>query len=559
MTLGPAVLLVAGAAVAVRILVGVVWPRLFPKSQASQILQALEAARAERHADFNVIRSFHDHVASTAMGDALNDRTWEDLNLDEIFLTLDRATSEPGRQYLYHLLRTPRSSVEPLVALERTVGACAADHALPDTIRSSLRRLGDRRSGFLVELFFGELPPRPKLWWLFPLLTATSLTCLAIAPLVPRALIVWVGVCVVNVAVQVIYKPRVKRFIPAIHELPNFLGAAEALGALDRPECADQAECLRTGARRLGTLRRATSWLMFEPDQSNELVSSIYEYVNLLFLFDVNAFVLAMETIRGEQAALRKMFEALGSLDASQAIAAWRSALPRWTRPHFIEREKSCAVEGVIHPLVDDAVPNSLVVAQTGLLISGSNMSGKTTFVRALGVNAVLAQTVNTACASRWSAPLVRVRTFIGRADSIMEGKSYYLAEAEAVLLLIQAKEDGHQHLFLLDEIFRGTNTTERIAAAAAVLAYLNRADDLVVVATHDLEVLDLLHGTYTPQHFTEQIDESGLTFDYRIRPGPSSTRNAIALLKFMNYPDDVLAEAVANLDWQGRGGAWSG
>jgi DNA mismatch repair ATPase MutS len=176
--------------------------------------------------------------------------------------------------------------------------------------------------------------------------------------------------------------------------------------------------------------------------------------------------------------------------------------------------------------------------------------------VRALGVNAVLAQTLNTACASRWSAPLLRVRTFIGRADSIVEGKSYYLAEAEAVLSLIRAKEDGRQHLFLLDEIFRGTNTTERIAAAAAVLAHLNRGDDLVVVATHDLEVLDLLGGTFAPHHFTEQIDESGLTFDYRIRPGPSSTRNAIALLKFMSYPDSVVSDAVANLDWQGTGAA---
>jgi DNA mismatch repair ATPase MutS len=134
-----------------------------------------------------------------------------------------------------------------------------------------------------------------------------------------------------------------------------------------------------------------------------------------------------------------------------------------------------------------------------------------------------------------------------------MEGKSYYLAEIEGVLALIRAKEDGAQHLFLLDEIFRGTNTTERVAAASAVLANLDRGQDIVVVATHDIEVLDLLNDAYAARHFREQIENDALTFDYRIQDGRSSTRNAIALLKFMRYPDDVVADALNALDWAER------
>ncbi|HMA25856.1 MAG TPA: hypothetical protein VKP00_17710, partial [Gemmatimonadaceae bacterium] len=282
-----------------------------------------------------------------------------------------------------------------------------------------------------------------------------------------------------------------------------------------------------------------------------DLAASLYEYVNILFLLDVNAFVFAIESLRASQRVMRQMFDAIGTLDAAQSIAVWRNTLPHWTTPEFTSPQKALCVESLIHPLIVAPVSNSLEMDQASVLITGSNMSGKTTFVRAMGVSAVLAQTLHTACAGVWRVPMVRVRTSIERADSIREGKSYYLAEVEAVRALVHAKASGAQHLFLLDEIFRGTNTTERIAAAYAVLSYLNRDSDLVIVATHDVEVLDLLAGAYVPLHFREQIVDDSLTFDYRIRPGPASTRNAIALLELMQFPEDLVADALAVIDWQ--------
>jgi hypothetical protein len=495
----------------------------------------------------------HDRVDAGRPAAGLDDRTWQDLDLDQVFLKLDFAVSEPGRQVLYDMLRTPRSSAVAMRELEPTVSRCSADRGLADRMRTILQPLSDRRSAFLVHLLYGELPARPRFWWVFPLLTITSIACRSLIVVWPRALIAWIVVCAINICAQLAYKPRVKRFIPAIHELPKFLDAAEQMGAITEHELVSATARLRAGAKEIRGLRPATLWLKFEPDQTNELVSSLYEYVNLLFLLDVTAFVFAVEIIRRKRAPVREMFEALGRIDAAQSIATWRSTLTVWTRPTFTAPQKSYDVRDIAHPLLDTPVRNSLQVDGQGVLISGSNMSGKTTFVRTIGVNAVLAQTLNTVCATQWTAPPLRVRTFIGRADSLAEGKSYYLAEAESILALGRAKETGRQHLFLLDEIFRGTNTTERIAAAAAVLAYLNRGMDLVVVATHDLEVLDLLNDAYAAHHFTEQLGAGGLSFDYRIRPGPSSTRNAIALLEFMDFPADVIADAVANLDWQMR------
>lgn len=415
-------------------------------------------------------------------------------------------------------------------------------------MRAALQPLDDPRAAELVSLLFGTLPRRPWFWWLFPLLSATSVTCLAVIAVWPRAFMVWLGVCVLNIVVQLVYKPRVSRFVPALHEVPAFVRAARSLGAIDIPEWADETKRLRDGAVTLSRMRQATAWLMFESGDTNDLLASLYAYVNLLFLLDVNAFVFAIDALHASRTVMRDTFDAIGYLDVVQSVATWRRTLPRWTTPEFTDAHKALSVESVVHPLLEHPAPNSLDVNASSVVITGSNMSGKTTFVRTMGVNAVLAQTVHTVCADQWHAPFLRVRTSIGRSDNLMDGKSYYLAEVESVHSLIRAKETGSQHLFLLDEIFRGTNTTERVAAANAVLAYLNRGDDIVLVATHDIEVIALLGDAYTSHHFREEISGDAITFDYHIHPGPASTRNAIALLEVMGYPSELVAHALATV-----------
>ena len=510
--------------------------------------------RGGRSADMVRAAAYHARLPGRARAGALDDRAWQDLDLDEVFCSLDHTESEPGRQYLYHLLRTPESFSEPLGRRELLLTRLTHDGALLERIRTPLSRLQRPRAGDLVHLVLGALPARPSYWLLFPMLTVASVTSLVLFLTVwPPAFVIWLGVCLVNLWVQLFYKPRVKRFVPAIRELPTFIGVGRALGALDIPEAAAETATLRDDSRKLGSLRRAAKGLVFEPGDGNELAASIYEYINLIFLLDVNAFVFTIEKLRASQRTMQDVFEAMGYLDAMQSVSRWRATLPCWTTPRFLPAGKVLNVEALYHPLLSDAVPNSLVVEDVSVLITGSNMSGKTTFVRALGVNAILAQTFHTVCAEGWRVPMVRVRTSIGRADSITEGKSYYLAEVESVAALVHAKADGAQYLFLLDEIFRGTNTTERVAAGFAVLSYLDRGSDIVVVATHDIELIDLLGDRYATRHFREQIADGQMTFDYRIHDGPSSSRNAIALLEVVQLPADLVAEAVATLDWQSR------
>ncbi|HET7632941.1 MAG TPA: hypothetical protein VFK16_11590 [Gemmatimonadaceae bacterium] len=509
--------------------------------------------RVNRPPDLAAARRYHDLLVETGHAAGIDDRTWSDLDMDDVFCALDFTESEPGRQYLYRMLRVPAQTAPALEELDAMVHRLSSPGSLVDDIRAALHRLRDVRAGRLVNLILDDLPARPVVWPLFPFLTAAAMACLLLALVWPAAAFAWIGVCVVNVIMEAGFKTRLRRFAPAVHQMPVFLRAARALGGADVPELAERRRVLASGARDLRPLEASTRWLRFDSGQAGEFLGAMYEYVNLLFLLDLNAFVFSVEKVRASRLRLREMFEAIGYLDAAQAIAAWRATRPRWAVPTFTASAKRFTVTDVVHPLLEHPVANSLVIQGHSVLVSGSNLSGKTTFVRTLGVNAILAQSLATVCAAAYRAPFLRVRTSIGRDDSLAEGKSYYLAEVESVLALISAKDDGHQHLFLLDETFRGTNTTERVAAAFAVLKHLNQGLDIVVVATHDLEVLDLLGEAYTPVHFREQVVNDELTFDYLLHPGRSSTHNAIALLRFMRYPAQVVDDATAALDWQRR------
>ena len=166
--------------------------------------------------------------------------------------------------------------------------------------------------------------------------------------------------------------------------------------------------------------------------------------------------------------------------------------------------------------------------------------------MRTLGVNALLAQTIATCPATAYRAPFCRVLTSLSLADSLPTGKSYYLVEAETMRQLLRACDAAPgSYLLLLDELFKGTNTQERIAANQAVLAYL-QPRGWVVAATHDGELGALLHSCFVEYHFCETVTADDWYFDYRLKAGPLTTRNAIRLLARLHYPAQVVAAAQA-------------
>jgi DNA mismatch repair ATPase MutS len=355
----------------------------------------------------------------------------------------------------------------------------------------------------------------------------------------------------------------VSRFFIAPRILPwvsPFLAAGQILEAARRVADLEPADepTTRTIVERLPKLRRlstAARWLGQDPSRT-DLLSLLAEYFNLFFCVDGNVLLLAFGLAERHRHELCEVAEALGRLDAAIAVASVRAGSAGWTRPAFAVPSDPAKFVGLRHPLVRDCVPNTVTLGPVdGVILTGANMTGKSTFLRSLGLNVVLAQSIFTVFADAYRAPWMTVRTSINPTDELLAGKSLYQKEAETVVSIVgQARRPGVL-LCLFDELFRGTNSADRISATAAVCSYLAGPDDsdpgpdrlarcLVVVATHDLELVPQLSPDFAAMHFGDRIEADRLVFDYRLHPGVASTRNAIALLQILGAPAAVVERA---------------
>jgi DNA mismatch repair ATPase MutS len=182
---------------------------------------------------------------------------------------------------------------------------------------------------------------------------------------------------------------------------------------------------------------------------------------------------------------------------------------------------------------------------QQTTLVTGSNASGKSTYVKSIAISCILAQTIQTAIAEKFVMQPGHVLTSMAVEDNISEGDSYFVAEIKSVKRLLDKIATKEYCYCFVDEILKGTNTVERIAASSSIVAWLSQTNSLSMVATHDIELTEMLKTTCENWHFSEQIDEDeGISFDYRVKKGAAKTRNAIALLSVLEYPDTIVTNA---------------
>ena len=276
------------------------------------------------------------------------------------------------------------------------------------------------------------------------------------------------------------------------------------------------------------------------------MVSSAVLYLNTFLLLDLNACVFSLGELTRRRDTLHQTFETLGRIDSCLAIASFRAGSAAYCKPDFVPPGKTLSCRDAFHPLLDHPVPQSFDLAGRSLLVYGANMAGKTTFARALALNALLAQTLDTCTAAVYRAPFFRLRTFINRGDDVLEGKSYYMAEVEAVGHMVEAaaRRADRPHLFVLDEPFKGTNARERLAASLAVLEYLDGHGHLCIAATHDERLGQALQRQWDIRHLQGHMADGALVFDYRLRPGFDYSANAIHLLEARNYPAGLVRRA---------------
>ncbi len=513
--------------------------------------------------------SHHARRAVLSGGGSLDERTWTDLDFDAVFAVIDRSESTLGQHALYHRLRTAPVSDHPS-AFETLVRRMTNDATTRERAQTALSRLQDPHGYDVWWLASpGAVEPRP--WYpVFPVLTATAVALAIVAPFWPSMLTPFIAVLLLNVAVHYVTDVQIGNIARSFRQCAPLIATAESLAFL-----ADDADdpligSLLTDVPRLARLKSISRWVNGDPFMLaitagplttivSHFVAAIYEYLNLGLLLDATGVYFATGDLARHGRSLARVAAAAGEVDAAISVASFRAGRKDWTMPECLAPGSTTELTDLRHPLVPAAVPNSIAIRPgRGVLVTGSNMSGKSTFLRTVGVNAVLAQTIGTCLARTYRAPVFGVRSCIGRSDDLVAGKSYYLVEVESLLELVRASEDRAPHLFLLDELFRGTNAVERIAAGQAVLQQLlaaNRSTSphIVLAATHDQELVDLTSDLYEACHFGDSIGPDGLTFDHRLQHGPATTRNAIALLRLHGAPDGLLTQATTTAEMLDR------
>ncbi len=294
-------------------------------------------------------------------------------------------------------------------------------------------------------------------------------------------------------------------------------------------------------------LKKARFLLPVEAPSSGSPADIVFEYLNIFFLLEVRAFYSATDEINRQISELQELYLILGELDALQSVASYRASLASFMEPEFIQEGEEgihLEVKDARHPLLDSPVPTSIAISQKGVIITGSNMSGKSTFLRNIGCNVLMAQTIATCLTSYYRSSCFRVMTSISRTDDVVAGKSFYYVEAERILRTIQSLSDKIPTLCIIDELLSGTNSAERVKASEAIIRYLVTQNALVIVATHDLELVERLDGSCDLYHFTDTADATGLRFDYLLKPGVATTHNAITLLRYLGYPKEIVNRA---------------
>lgn len=263
----------------------------------------------------------------------------------------------------------------------------------------------------------------------------------------------------------------------------------------------------------------------------------VYFILNVLLLWDYQSAFLFGEWKTKYAPLCETWFLSLGELESLLSFATMKKVCNHTCFPVFSALNGAVAKE-MGHPMLPNAsrITNQLKLNDNILIISGSNMSGKTTYLRTIGINLVLARAGGLVCAKEMECSDLHIITSMRIADNLNDGISTFYAELKRIKKILDSAEHDHNTLFLIDEIFRGTNSVDRLYGAKTVITKLNQLKAIGIVTTHDLELCDLAQVIPRIQNysFSEYYEKRKICFDYKIQSGKSKTTNAKYLMELI-------------------------
>ena len=499
--------------------------------------------------DFTLIEKYFRGKDHSATFQTLSDKVCNDIDFYELFTFIDRTNSKVGQQFLYDKMRT--LSLDG-TENEKLICELTTNIELRIHIQSLLSKLNSTDSYYISSLFLEEHLKNPKWLWGIKSLSGLSLLFLILAFIKPITLFFLFATFIINMGVHYWNKKHIHQYLNSIPQLLKLNDIAKTLlkSKLFRESKKNPSKSVQVIEKIKNQMRFFRLEVMLQGD-SKIILWGIWELFKILFLLEPMFLFDTLKKIKNKKNEIENVFTFIGEIDATMSILSLRSGLKDYCLPNIIHEQKKIVAINVYHPLIVNCKKNSIKVDKKSILLTGSNMSGKTSFIRTIGINALTGMTLNTCFADEFTMPKMGIFSAIRINDNLEDGKSYYFEEVITIKGMLDKCTDENINLLLLDELFKGTNTTERISAGKAVLSYLSKMNSIVFVSTHDIELADLLRKEFELYHFCEKVENGNIQFDYELKKGKLQTRNAIKILIANGFPESIIKEAitVANRD----------
>lgn len=492
----------------------------------------------------------------------LDDITWNDLNMDDVFKRINYTHSATGEEYLYYMLRSAGRREKDLVHLEEVVSAMTGNQDRMVQLQVYLSEMGYTGKHSLYDYIenLDTLGERGN--FKHYLADALYIPLILLAPF--QLTLSITGIAVLSIYQIVSYFKDHKEMEPYIISfayIMRLIGACEKVSRMELPACEGELAGMKECIQKMQGVRRGSFWVFTASDSrtSGNPLELIMDYIRMIFHLDLIIFNTMLKQLRLHVRETDELISHAGFLEAAVSVSMLRASLKNgWCAPDFIGEEEpvELLLEKGYHILLEDPVENS-ISASRGVLLTGSNASGKSTFLKMVALNAVLAQTLHTCTAGVYRAPVFKVYSSMTLRDDLAGGESYYIVEIKALKRILDAVRRGEKVLCFVDEVLRGTNTVERIAASTQILKSLSGGKVLCFAATHDIELTELLQEDFDNYHFEEEIRDGDIFFAYRLMPGKATTRNAIRLLELIGYSADITDQAFASAQRFLESGTW--
>ena len=508
--------------------------------------------------------------------------TWNDLELDELFMVMNRTVSAMGEEYLYAMLHQPQFSAEEMEERERLISFFQNNEEMRVDVQEALYQIGKNSKLSVYECmnYIKNIKRESNLpHYLAVIMLAAAVVSAFLMPSV--GIVATCAVIIWNLTSYMKRKGELDAYLSTVTYLIRLLYATEDMTKLAVPELSLYTERMKSLNRHFQSFKR-NFWIIGSRKPTGDMMDMLVSYLRMLFHIDLIKFNSMLKIYDKHVADLNQLYETVGYLDALCSVASFRAFLgedgycvpellsdslpnPEWEQVHTpSDKGRDTGVipvpyyeaEELYHPLLEHPVKNSIRTNRS-VLLTGSNASGKSTFLKSVAIGALLAQTIHTVPAGSYRASYFQILSSMALRDNMQESESYFIVEIKSLKRMFEAAKASICTLCFVDEVLRGTNTVERIAASREVLAGLAGERTICFAATHDIELTYLLEQGCDNYHFEETVTNHQVEFDYLLHEGRATSRNAIKLLRMLGYPDEVIERAEASAEHFLKTGEW--